>query len=246
VRGASRDHGNDDARLPRLAAQPALHLDRCLRRVDGANFIFPFIPFYLQELGVEDPAQVALLTGITASATGLSLTLTAPFWGSLSDRVGRKPMLMRALIGAGVLIALMGLANAVWQLVLLRFFMGAFAGTMGAAAALVAATTPRERTGSALGILQTGMFVANMLGPVIGGVVSAALGLRESFIFCAILYVIASALVYFFVREPGREELVAGPDGVKPKRPQTGIIENLRIVLKERQVLFILGFLYVP
>lgn len=211
----------------------------------GANFIFPFIPFYLQELGVEDPSQVALLTGITASATGLSLTLTAPFWGSLSDRVGRKPMLMRALVGAGVLIALMGLATAVWQLVLLRFFMGAFAGTMGAAAALVAATTPRERTGSALGILQTGMFVANMLGPVIGGVVAAALGLRESFLFCAALYVVAAALVYFFVREPGREELPVNSDGTKPKRPQTGIIENLRIVLKERQVLFILGFLYV-
>ncbi len=219
----------------------------------GANFVFPFIPFFLKdELGVADN-RVSYYTGLTASVTGLSLTLTAPLWGSLADRYGRKPMFLRALLGAGLLILLMGLVQAVWQLVALRFAMGAFAGTMGAAAALVAPTTPRERVGYALGTLQTGVFAANMLGPFIGGVVAAQLGLRESFFFCGALYLIACALVFFFVKEndgadgatpsQGRD----GADGASPRHGRErggGLVANLRVVVAERQILVMLGLLY--
>lgn len=208
----------------------------------GANFVFPFIPFYIKELGVTDKARVAYYTGLTGSVTGLSLTLTAPLWGGLADRYGRRPMFLRALVGAGILIGVMGLVQAVWQLILLRFLMGAFAGTMGAAAALVAATTPRERIGYALGTLQTGLFTANMLGPVIGGLVAANLGIRESFIFCAALYIIAASLVYFFVHEP-RETLGTPADG-RGKASGGGLIENLRAVVSERQVILMLGLLF--
>ncbi|MBK9610398.1 MFS transporter [Candidatus Amarobacter glycogenicus] len=208
----------------------------------GANFVFPFIPFYIKELGVTKESEVAFYTSLTASATGLSLTLTAPIWGSLADRYGRKPMFLRALIGAGVLIAVMGVAQAVWQLVLLRFLMGAFAGTMGAAAALVAATTPRAKVGYALGLLQTGQFFANMLGPVIGGVVAASLGIRESFVFCAALYIAAAALVYFFVREEPIDE-PEGNDGCG--KPRGGSFrENIAAVVSERQVIFMLLLLF--
>ncbi|PWB46979.1 MAG: hypothetical protein C3F10_03085 [Dehalococcoidia bacterium] len=212
----------------------------------GANFVFPFIPFYIQELGVTDKSEVAFYTGLTASATGLSLTLTAPIWGSLADRFGRKPMFLRALIGAGILIGVMGIAQAVWQLVLLRFLMGAFAGTMGAAAALVAAGTPRARVGYALGMLQTGQFTANMLGPVIGGLVAASLGIRESFIFCAGLYVIAAVLVYIFVREGEPNDEEGMEDGAPAARHGSGgLVENLKLVVKERQVILMLLLLFV-
>ncbi len=209
----------------------------------GANFVFPFIPFFIQDLGVTDQSRVAFYTGVTASATGLSLTLTAPLWGSLADRFGRKPMFLRALIGAGLLIGIMGIAQAVWQLIILRFLMGAFAGTMGAAAALVAATTPKEQVGRALGTLQTGQFAANMLGPVLGGLVAANLGIRESFIFCAALYGIAALLVFLFVREapPG-----AAPEPTGAARHGGGsLIGNLRTVISERQVLLVLLLLFV-
>ena len=90
----------------------------------GANFVFPFIPTYVKELGVSGESDIAFYTSLTASATGLSLTLTAPIWGSLADRYGRKPMFLRALIGAGVLVGVVGVAQAVWQLGALRFLMG--------------------------------------------------------------------------------------------------------------------------
>ncbi len=209
----------------------------------GANFVFPFIPFYIKELGVKDEGKIAFYTSLTASATGLSLTITAPIWGTMADRYGRKPMFLRALIGAGILIGIMGLASAVWQLVLLRFLMGAFAGTMGAAAALVASTTPRHKVGYALGMLQTGQFTANMLGPVIGGAVSAALGIRESFIFCAALYLLAAGLVYVFVKErPAHEPEAEAPADGKPRGGS--FTENIRSVVSERQVVVMLLLLF--
>lgn len=211
----------------------------------GANFVFPFMPFYIQELGVTGKAEVSYYTGLTASVTGLSLTLTAPIWGALSDRFGRKMMFIRALVGAGVLIGIMGLVHAVWQLVALRFMMGAFAGTMGAAAALVAATTPRERAGYALGLLQTGQFTANMLGPVLGGITAATLGIRNSFFFCASLYGIAAVLAYSFVREP-QESFAGSGEGKDPHGRGSGsIVGNLRVVVSERQVIVMLLFLFV-
>lgn len=205
----------------------------------GANFVFPFIPFYIKELGVSDKAKVAYYTGLSGSVTGLSLTITAPIWGGLADRFGRKPMFIRALIGAGILIGIMGIVQSVWQLIALRFMMGAFAGTMGAAAALVAATTPRERVGYALGTLQTGVFSANMLGPVIGGLVAANLGIRESFIFCAALYMVAAALAFAFVRESN-----GARDPEDDDRSRGGLVDNLRVVVAEPQIVLMLGLLF--
>ena len=207
----------------------------------GANFVFPFIPFYIKELGVEEKGQVALWTGFTASATGLSLFLTAPLWGALADRVGRKPMFVRALIGAGVVIALMGLVQSPWQLVGLRFLMGLFSGTIAAASALIASTTPREKVGPALGVLQTGQFSANMLGPIIGGTVAESLGIRESFFFCGVLFLVAATLVFVFVKEDRAAVMRAAPG----RHGNSGnFFTNLREVVSDKQILLMLGLLY--
>jgi DHA1 family multidrug resistance protein-like MFS transporter len=115
---------------------------------------------------------------------------------------------------------------------------------MGAAAALVAATTPKERVGYALGTLQTGLFAANMLGPFIGGIVAARLGLRESFFFCAALYLIACALVYFFVKE-GDPDADEPADSRGHGRDGGGsLVDNLRVVVAERQILVMLALLF--
>src|SRR5487761_1940073 len=87
----------------------------------GANFVFPFMPFYIQKLGISDTGQVSFYSGLSEGATGLSLTLTAPLWGAIADRFGRRPMFLRALLGAGILIGLMGIVINVWQLIALRF-----------------------------------------------------------------------------------------------------------------------------
>ena len=209
----------------------------------GANFVFPFVPFYVQELGVKEKSEIALWTSLSGSATGVSLFLTAPLWGAMADRFGRKPMFVRALIGAGIAILFMGLVTQAWQFVGLRLVMGAFAGTMGAAAALVAATTPRERVGQALGTLQTAQFSANMLGPFIGGEVAQTVGLRESFYVCASLYLLAGILVYMFVKERViegyAEQEVSNAAAARPS-----LADNLRVVLGQRQILVMLALLF--
>ena len=79
----------------------------------GANLVFPFIPFFVKDLGVESDSDAALWSGVLATATGAMLFISSPLWGSLSDRFGRKNMLLRAYAGATITIT----AQAVVQTV---------------------------------------------------------------------------------------------------------------------------------
>src|SRR5437868_12067779 len=72
----------------------------------GANLVFPFIPFFVKELGVESDSSAALWSGVLATATGAMLFVSSPLWGSLADRFGRKNMLLRAYAGATITITL--------------------------------------------------------------------------------------------------------------------------------------------
>ena len=124
----------------------------------GGNLVFPFMPFYVKELGVHDEGQIALWSGLLGTSTGLALFVFSPIWGNLADRFGRKPILLRAYVGALITMTLQGTVQNVWQLVALRALQGVFVGTIPAATALVAASAPRERVAWSLGILQMGLF----------------------------------------------------------------------------------------
>src|SRR5207237_102667 len=109
---------------------------------------FPFLPLFLhQDLHIPAGPQLAFWTGITGGATGLALAFTAPIWGRLADRYGRKPMLVRAMVGGGVSVGLMGLSQSALQLTVLReaaprtmdVLRAAAPGTVGALGVLIAA-----------------------------------------------------------------------------------------------------------
>src|SRR3989304_7924473 len=74
----------------------------------GVQFFSPFLPLYVQGLGVTDPAQVAVWSGVLFAVTPGVSALLGPLWGRLSDRVGRKLMLIRSLPGFVVIIAALG------------------------------------------------------------------------------------------------------------------------------------------
>lgn len=145
------------------------------------GFGVPLIPFYIQELGVSDPAQINLFVGILNSAPAVTMALVAPVWGKLSDRYGRKPMIIRAMVSASILIALMGMVRDVNQLVILRTFQGLFTGTVAAASTFVAAGTPKEDLSYALGFLSSSTFLGSSLGQSLGGLAAEAFGNRVSF-----------------------------------------------------------------
>lgn len=167
----------------------------------GFTVVIPLLPLYIPELGVEGQEEIRVWSGIVLSAHAVTMAIFGPIWGALSDRYGRKLMVERAMFAGSALIALMGLAQNVQQLTLLRILQGALTGTVTAANALVATSAPRERVGSALGMLQMAIYVGASAGPLLGGVIADTLGYRAAFWITGMLLFSAALGVLFFVRE---------------------------------------------
>jgi len=175
-----------------------------LTAIFGFSFAYPFLPLYLQELGIRQQSQLAFWTGLAGGASGLALAIMSPIWGVVADRFGRKSMLMRAMLGAAITVGLMGFARGPIDLVVLRMLQGASSGTVAAATALVASGTPRSRVGWALGVLTSAIAVGSALGPVVGGLAAAAVGVRAVFWAGGGLLLLAALPVLLVVREAPR------------------------------------------
>ncbi|MEO6795404.1 MAG: MFS transporter [Candidatus Dormibacter sp.] len=168
----------------------------------GFSFAFPFLPLFLhRELHIPNGSELSFWTGITAGATGFALAITAPIWGRLADRYGRKPMLVRAMVGGAVSVGLMGLAQSALQLTALRALQGASSGTVAAATALVATGTPPAHMAWSLGILNSAISLGNATGPAIGSLAANALGLRVIFFTGGALLLLATIPVLLVVKE---------------------------------------------
>ena len=145
-----------------------------------------------------------LWTAASASASGLSMAIASPIWGVLGDRYGRKPMLIRSMVGGAITVGLIFLAQTPLQLVILRLAQGATSGTVAAATALVAAETPRHRVAWALGVVTSAVALGGAIGPVVGGLAGNAFGLRLVFLGGGILLLISTIPVFMIVKESER------------------------------------------
>ena len=184
----------------------------------------PFLPLYVEELGVKDPAAIVQWSGVAYGATFLSAGLVAPLWGHLADRYGRKLMLIRASLGMAVSMSLIGLSDSVWHLVLLRLLAGLLGGYASGSMVLVATQTPRERSGWALGTLSAGIMAGNLAGPLIGGLLPPLIGIRNTFFLAGAVIFTAFLATVFLVKERRRppKARAAGGGGwaaVPDKRP---------------------------
>src|SRR5271154_1436975 len=92
------------------------------------TLLLPFLPLYVEQLGVTDHAAIVQWSGIAYGATFLTAALTAPLWGRLGDRYGRKLMLIRASLGMAVAMSLIGLSQNVYELVGIRLLAGLLGG----------------------------------------------------------------------------------------------------------------------
>ena len=167
----------------------------------GFAMIFPFLPLYVQDLGASTNLSLDFLSGMVYSAQALTMMLTSPFWGVLSDRVGRKIMVERAMFGGAVLLFLMALVTNAEQLVILRAAQGAITGTIAAANALIAAKVPKGQTGYAMGLLQVGFSLGIAIGPLIGGPLADQFGYSVAFFVTAAMLFLSGILVLFGIRE---------------------------------------------
>nr|HRJ43522.1 MFS transporter [Caldilineaceae bacterium] len=105
----------------------------------GFSLVFPFLPLYVKELGVASVGSIEFWSGLVFSSQAVTMMFTAPIWGTIADRYGRKPMLIRASLGGAIIVAAMGFAQNAEQLVLLRTIQGLVSGVIAASNALVAA-----------------------------------------------------------------------------------------------------------
>ncbi|MBF4693563.1 MFS transporter [Fusibacter ferrireducens] len=165
------------------------------------GFGLPFMPFYIQDLGVTDPTTLKLYTGLLSAAPAVTMAIMAPVWGILSDRYGRKLMIQRAMFTAFFIIGLMGMVGQVWQLLILRLLQGFFTGTVTASSTFVAANTPDNKLSYALGFLSSSTFIGYSLGPLIGGFVAEYFGYRVSFFLGAILMLVGAFFITFWLVE---------------------------------------------
>jgi DHA1 family multidrug resistance protein-like MFS transporter len=188
----------------------------------GFSFAFPFLSIFIsKDLGVPQGRELDLWTAAIASVSGLSMAIASPIWGVMGDRFGRKPMLLRSMIGGAITVGLIFFARSPTDLLILRLLQGATSGTVAAATALVAAETPRNRVGWALGVVTSAVALGGAIGPVIGGLAAAAFGLRLVFLAGGVLLLLSTIPVMVIVRE-------------SPRRPRVGTRVGTLDLIKQR------------
>ena len=190
--------------------QVAAHWQRTLWTMVGVQFVMsisfsiltPIMPLFLPELGVISREAVDVWSGVLASITSFVAIFTAPIWGSLSDRYGRKLMVMRSTLGISIFTALMAIAGNPWHMLAFRAGMGALAGFNSAATVLISTQVPEQRLGYSLGWLGTGQLVGSLIGPIIGGAVADITGsYRLPFVFAGVISLLAFLGTWRFVPE---------------------------------------------
>lgn len=159
------------------------------------------VPYFIQDLGVTDLKEVATWTGAWQSVGAAIFAVFTPIWGAISDRYGRRPNLLRAAAATAVMLAINGLIQAPWQLLVVRALQGMFTGTPAAATALVAASTPKKHLAFALGILQTSFFIGMSIGPMVGGYLGDAIGFRATFYVSAAIVLVSFLIAFKFTVE---------------------------------------------
>lgn len=163
----------------------------------GFTFFMPFLPLFIQELGIHDPRDVALWSGVIFGISPLLGGLLGPFWGRVADRYGYKRMVQRSLGCFVVLLLAMAFVQNVYQLFGLRFILGMVGGFGSLSIALATAAAPRDRTGQAIAAIQTAQLLSGVVGPFVGGLIADTIGLRPSF-YCAAAASLAAFLLITF------------------------------------------------
>ena len=146
------------------------------------TLLLPFLPLYVEELGVSDHAAIVQWSGVAYGAAFFTAALTAPLWGRLGDLYGRKLMLIRASLGMAIAMSLIGMAQNVYQLVGSRLLTGLLGGYASGSMILVAAQTPGARRAGRSASMSSGVMAGNLAGPLIGGVLPPLIGIRLTFL----------------------------------------------------------------
>lgn len=167
----------------------------------GFGIIIPLLPFYVTAMGGS-----GISMGTLMAIYAFMQFLFSPFWGSLSDRYGRKTFLMLGIFGNGISMVLMGFATELWMLFAARALAGILSSaTLPTAMAYISDSTDEEGRGGGMGIIGAAMGIGMVLGPGIGGVMSD-ISLSAPFFLAAGLSALALVFIWFMLPESLPEE----------------------------------------
>lgn len=166
----------------------------------GIGLILPVMPQLLQEVDGGNLGAAAIWGGILATSFAAMQFLFSPLIGNLSDRFGRKPILVISLLVMAFDYVLMALAGTVWLLLLGRIIGGITAATHATAAACIADMSKPEEKAANFGLIGAGFGIGFVFGPIIGGLL-AEFGTRAPFWGAAILALSNAAFGYFVLKE---------------------------------------------
>ncbi len=195
----------------------------------GMMSFLPFFPSLLEEMGVQGEKNLARWSGICFAAAPLTATVSAPLWGALGDRIGRKIMVCRAMLAICLFVGGMAFAGSPAQLLVLRCLQGCFSGFIPPSITLVSIAAPADRQGRIAGNLTTSLAIGGLFGPMLGGLAAAWLGSHQRvFLAVGALAGLAAILVWFgAVEDKSQRRAAQGQRGLK------GLWETTRTDLAE-------------
>ena len=168
-----------------IAGKGALFVLFMVTMIDmiGFGIVIPFLTYLVEDLAAaEGITEVGLWVGLLMPSYSAAQFLFSPFWGTISDRIGRRPVLMIGLIGNTVFFAMFGLANTLLIALLARFLAGVFNGNLAVAKAYIGdVSTPSQLT-SRMGIIGAAFGLGFTIGPFIGGELSNPAARWEIFV----------------------------------------------------------------
>lgn len=167
----------------------------------GYSMTMPFVSLFMASLGHYSKLQLNLYSGLAFAMTFLSQAIVSPYWGSLADRKGRKPMCLRAAGVMSITIFVTGLATNAIYIIVMRFIQGLFSGFINNAIALIASETPHQRSGWVISQIMTAGTAGTLVGPLLGGALSSAFGYRIPFFITGLLMFSVFLGTLFFVHE---------------------------------------------
>ena len=188
----------------------------------------PFVPMYVQMLGVRSQAAAAIWAGTALGISPLVASLAAPVWGRIADRYGLKIMAIRITFALFAIWAMTAFAQNVYHLLILRFFLGLFGGFNAFSISLATQLSPQEKVGRVIGTLQAVQISSTAVGPFVGGILAGWIGIRHTFLVTSFLCLLS--LLLFALLYQDKDTRQAAPVAAEPTpQPHEGLASLMHL-----------------
>lgn len=173
----------------------------------GFGLVMPILPFYMERLGAG-----GIELGLLVSSYAVMRLIFGPIWGSLSDRIGRKPILMVGVLGYGITMVGFGLSTQLWMMFLARILSGVLSSaTSPTTMAYISDSTSEDDRGGGMGMLGAAVGLGTIFGPALGGLL-AEQSLSTPFFAAGGLSLLALILIFIFLPESLQESQLPGDE----------------------------------